>query len=121
MKFQRTPRYERVTWTDRKLKAYLQREERQRRKVDEAYPLLGAALLSEPAPAPNPDAELAARQAASVSMERSMRDLTAKHWRHGRAQYQACDAATREAIRRAADYVQREGMPALVDIVTQYR
>lgn len=101
MKFQRMQRYERVTWTQRKLQAYKQREQRQRRKIDKDYPLLGAELLAEPMPAPDPDAELAARQAASAASEKSMRDLAAKHWRHGRAQYHACDADTREAIRRA--------------------
>lgn len=94
-------RYEPVTWTGRKLQAFMQREQRQRRKVDQDFPLLGAALLVEPAPTPNPDAELAARRARSAATEKSMRDLTTKHWRKGRAQYQACDVQTQEAIRCA--------------------
>ena len=103
MKFQRMQRYERVTWTERKLQAYKQREQRIRQKIDKDYPLLGAELLAEPMPAPDPDAELAARRAASAASEKSMRDLAAKHWRHGRAQYHACDEATRTAISSAWD------------------
>ena len=30
-----------------------------------------------------------------------MRDLTARHWRHGRAQYFTCDPETQADIRRA--------------------
>ncbi len=101
MRFKRMERYERVEWTPRKLAAFLGRETRQRRKVDEAFALLGAALLEPPAPVADPDAELAARRALSADSERRMRDLTARQWRHGRAQYQACDPVTHEAIRKA--------------------
>ncbi len=101
MRFQRMQRYERFEWTPRKLQSFLQRGERQPRKVDQTYPLLGAALLVQPAPAPGTDAELAARRAANTVCEKRMRDLNAGHWWRARAQYFGCEPDARHVIRRA--------------------
>lgn len=101
MRFERRPKAEGYVWTRRKLRAYLKRDERRRKKLDQDYPLLGAELLAGEALPVEPDLERAARDAANRASDQRLRDLDARHWRHGRAMYFACDPVTRAAIRRA--------------------
>lgn len=98
MRFDRHPhRVEPYRWTARKLALAASKPERQRRREQERLPLL--AELVPPAPAFDLEAELRARDAAHVRSIQTMRDLDAKHWRHGRTLYFAADIATRERIR----------------------
>lgn len=98
MRFDRHPhRVEPYRWTARKLALAASKPERQRRKEQERLPLL--AELMPPAPAFDLEAEQRARDAAHIRSIQTMRDLDAKHWRHGRRIYFAADVATRERIR----------------------
>lgn len=98
MRFDRHPhRVEPYRWTARKLALAASKPERQRRKEQDRLPLL--AEFVPPAPAFDLEAEQRARDAANARSIQTMRDLDAKHWRHGRAIYFQADAPTRERIR----------------------
>lgn len=99
MRFDRHPhRLEPYRWTARKLALAASRPERQRRKEQERLPLLASLQPPAPAPAFDLEAEQRARDAAHARSIQTMRDLQAKHWRHGRALYFAADPATRARI-----------------------
>lgn len=101
MRFDRRPKFEEYTWTRRKLQAFMQRAARRRQRLERAAPLLATVLHEEPSVAPNPDVELAQRQASAAASEQRMRDLDAKHWRQARSAYFACPAELRAVVRRA--------------------
>ncbi|HEP8974325.1 TPA: hypothetical protein VDU83_006754 [Pseudomonas aeruginosa] len=106
MRFDKHPhRVEPYRWTPRKLAMAASKPERQRRKEQERLPLLADQI--PPAPAFDLEAEQAAREAAHVRSIQTMRDIDAKHWRHGRALYFAADEATRARIR--ADWMAWKG------------
>ena len=94
MLFQRCPRFEKITFTDRKKAA----AERRQRKQLMRYPLIADQLPSEPV---DFEKEEERRNTQARVAEHRMRDLFAKHWRHGRAQFFAASPATRGVIREA--------------------
>ncbi|WP_176060281.1 hypothetical protein [Paraburkholderia sp. BCC1876] len=96
MRFDRTPRFEGLTWTARKEAAYLRRHKRAQDKIDRDFPLFAHQFA--PAPMNDVDAEKERRQRLALAGEQRMRDLDAKHWREGRAAYFACGRAVRERI-----------------------
>jgi len=99
MKFDRTPRYGDFEWTARKLAAAQTRGQRRLQSEAKRVPLL-ADQLAQPKSF-DADAERAARNADSHRAEKNIRDLDAKHWRHGRAMYQRATPEQQAAIRAA--------------------
>jgi hypothetical protein len=96
MRFDRTPRFEGLTWTARKEAAYLRRHKRAQDRIDRDFPLFAHQFA--PAPIDDIDAEKERRQRLAMAGEQRMRDLNAKHWREARAAYFACAQVVRAQI-----------------------
>ena len=94
MLFQRCPRYDKITLTDRKKAAV----ERRQRTQAMRYPLIADQLPSGPV---DFAAEEERRNTQARAAEQRMRDLFAKHWKHGRAQFSVTSPEVREVIRKA--------------------
>lgn len=99
MRFQRKPRYEGFTWTDRKKKAHSRRPDREQQRIERDYPLFAGGDGFQPLPALSFEEEGAQRAARGQALEQTLRDLDAKTWRECRRAYFACPADVRAAIR----------------------
>lgn len=80
MKFERYPRYEPITLTQRKAAAFALKQKKER----ERYPLFADHVASEQH---SLDTEMARRDGARESIEASMRARYASTWRRSRARY----------------------------------
>lgn len=96
MRFDRHPRFEGITWTERKRLAAERKPQRDRKRLEKAYPLFADQLPVATALPEADEIDLRTRQAHKS--EQAMRDLDAKHWRKGRSLYFACSPAMRAAI-----------------------
>lgn len=94
MLFQRCPRFEKIRLTDRKKAAV----ERRQRKQAMRYPLIADQLPSVPVDFAEEEER---RNTQARAAEQRMRDLFAKHWKYGRAQFFAASPEVREVIRKA--------------------
>lgn len=96
MRFERRRRSEGYEWTARKESAYLNRHKRVAKRIERDIPLFADQYA--PIPETDIDAEKTRREKMSRDSEQTMRDLDAKHWRHGRASYFACSPEVRALI-----------------------
>lgn len=99
MKFKRMERFERATWTKRKLALATSKPERVSQKLHNDYPLIADQL---PVPkAFDADAELARRQALQDSAQVRQRAHEARCWRAARGNFFRATPEQQEAIRSA--------------------
>lgn len=99
MKFERKPRYEPFTWSERKQQAFLNKPAREQKKNQVKYPLFADQLETPAARSLQDEIELRLAQAASSEM--TMRNFHARVWREARSQYFACTPEIRGVIRQA--------------------
>ncbi|MGY6163375.1 hypothetical protein [Paraburkholderia strydomiana] len=97
MRFDRQARPEGFSWTSRRQALFLSREQRQREKLAQAYPLFSEQL--ELPPARTLDEEQARRERLFLEAEQRMRDLYAQQWRRTRREYFACTPDQRARIK----------------------
>ncbi|WP_027800279.1 hypothetical protein [Paraburkholderia dilworthii] len=97
MRFDRQGRPEGFSWTSRRQALFLSREQRQREKLAQAYPLFSEQL--ELPPTRTLDEEHARRERLFMEAEQRMRDLYARQWRRARREYFACTPDQRARIK----------------------
>ena len=97
MRFDRQARPEGFSWTSRRQALFLSREQRQREKLAQAYPLFSEQL--ELPPARTLDEEQARRERLFLEAEQRMRDLYAQQRRRTRREYFACTPDQRARIK----------------------
>lgn len=90
MKFERKVRYEPITMTERKMQAFLRKQEKERAR----YPLFPDQIEVK-----SLEGEVERRQRSALASETRMRDLWARFWREARRDYWAATEEQREAIR----------------------
>jgi hypothetical protein len=96
MRFDRQARPEGFSWTARRQALFLRRGERQKEKLQEAYPLFSDQL--ELPPSCTLEEEQARRERLFIQAEQRMRDLFAQQWRRTRSEYFACTHEQRARI-----------------------
>lgn len=92
MLFQRYERYEPITLTDRKAKAFLRKQQKER----DRYPLFSEHVAAEQHTL---DDELQRRERSRVSFEETMRQSHARSWRQARKLYFSLSDEIRATIR----------------------
>ncbi|TGP40259.1 hypothetical protein EN871_28965 [bacterium M00.F.Ca.ET.228.01.1.1] len=96
MRFDRQARPDGFSWTARRQTLFLRRGERQKEKLQEAYPLFSDQL--ELPPSRTVEEEQARRERLFIQAEQRMRDLYAQQWRRTRSEYFACTPEQRARI-----------------------
>lgn len=92
MRFTRRERYQPIDFNQRRQAAFA----RKQLKEQARYPLFSEHVQAEQHDATE---EITRRQRRADSLERTMRELDARHWRHGRRMYFAQPETVRAVIR----------------------
>jgi len=92
MRFTRRERYQPIDFNQRRQAAFARKQQREQAR----YPLFGEHIQAEQHDATE---EITRRQRRADRLERTMRELDARHWRHGRRMYFAQPETVRAVIR----------------------
>lgn len=101
MKFQKTERWEPTGFSDRAKSAWLAKPQRQRQKLEKAYPLI-ADLFDTSLPH-SIETEEEKRMAMQIKTERDFRNREAMAWRKARSMYFALPQEQRQEVKRRMD------------------